>query len=859
MFRRTAPPPHRATVNGSLTTSALFGATWPLLLGAVVLMGLAQMAHKFAGAARATAIVESAWSRARSGAVASLTLYALRGDDAEFRRYQEQLDVIQSMRRARQAVSGPQDDVATAVAEMRRAGISDQDVDNLAFAHRWLIRSAPFAIRLATFHTLDENIDALDRLAHSLHDAGTLRTKQQATDALARIQVIDAALKENEDYFMTVLAQQARWVNRASTVVDIGAAMLLVLAGTLATRRALARMAHTEASLRRANERLDLANAGANEGVWDWNVQTMDFYWSPRLQAMLGYASREDFERDYGGVRSAHPDDRDRLRVALRDHLERRSPKLDIEYRVLCADGAYKWVQVRGQCVWDAAGQPLRVVGTMSDITDRKEAERLREHTVQMQLQAAENLDNALTGARAAHWAFAPKTGTVLHAHHWKELLGRDTMPDTFDEWMQLIHPNDRESRLFVLRQHLNNHTSHAESEFRMRHADGRWIQVRSYGRVLSRDASGAALYFAAVVMDISNQVNVRRLEQDQYRFLQAIVNSVDTGVLVANARSISFINAPLRRALGYGPHDSLHGMRLDDLIAECDRSEAAQRQAKALAGIPLPPRVMTLMSRDGASVRMLFNTSSFTWNDVPHIIASATPASETDALGMRIDEVQRRFDSVLLSELEQQQAHIARELHDSLGSVLAGASLILGSARQLVARETAGPLIDRAITQVTRAAEMSRALSHGLMPVGESSGGVAGALEQLAHDMSLVKGLHCEISIESSASEIDADTGTHVFRVAQEAINNATRHGKASQIDIALTLEDDHYLLSIEDNGTGFDVDTVPVVRPGIGLQSMMARAKAIRGSVEFHRAPGGGCTVVLAWPRHAQDPTLT
>lgn len=494
----------------------------------------------------------------------------------------------------------------------------------------------------------------------------------------------------------------------------------------------------------------------------------------------------------------------------------------------------------------------------MSDITDRKEAERLREHALQLQLQAAENLDNALTGARAAHWAFAPQTGAVLHAHHWKQLLGREIMPSTLDAWMQLVHPDDRRGRLFVLQQHLDNHISHAESEFRMQHADGRWIQVRSHGRVLSRDASGAALYFAAVVMDVSNQVSVRRLEQDQYRFLQAIVNGVDTGVMVASQKSISFINTPLRRALGYGPYDSLHGLLLSNIVADCDRVEAAQRQAKLLSGIPVPPRVMTLKARDGAEVRMVFNSSSFTWNNVPHIISSATPANEAEALGMRIDEVQRRFESVLLSELEHQQAHIARELHDSLGSVLAGTSLMLSSARQLIANETAGPLIDRSITQVTRAAEMSRALSHGLMPVGDESGGVVSALEQLAHNMSLVKGLQCDITIEADAADIGTESGTHVYRVAQEAINNATRHGKASHIDIALTLEDDHYLLSIEDNGCGFDVETVPVVRPGIGLQSMMARARAIRGSVEFLRTPGGGSTVVLAWPRNTGDPTL-
>ena len=130
------------------------------------------------------------------------------------------------------------------------------------------------------------------------------------------------------------------------------------------------------AELRSSQERYALAVRGANDGIWDWDLTAGNAYFSPRWKAMLGYAVEEIggspetewFER-------VHPDDVGRLRGAIERHLAGRAPHFESEHRIRHASGAYRWVLSRGVAIRDRDGVATRMAGSMSDITDRKDAE----------------------------------------------------------------------------------------------------------------------------------------------------------------------------------------------------------------------------------------------------------------------------------------------------------------------------------------------------------------------------------------------------------------------------------------------------------------------------------------------------
>lgn len=138
-----------------------------------------------------------------------------------------------------------------------------------------------------------------------------------------------------------------------------------------------------EAALRASEQRYALAARGANDGLWDWDLASDRVYYSPRWKAMLGYEEGEVGDQPHEWLSRVHSLDVGELRGAIQAHLAGRTPHLEHEHRVLHKDGDYRWVVCRGLAVRDAGGQPVRMAGSQTDVTDRKAAEaRLRDQAV---------------------------------------------------------------------------------------------------------------------------------------------------------------------------------------------------------------------------------------------------------------------------------------------------------------------------------------------------------------------------------------------------------------------------------------------------------------------------------------------
>ncbi|MEG4842292.1 PAS domain S-box protein [Microcoleus sp. B9-D4] len=142
-----------------------------------------------------------------------------------------------------------------------------------------------------------------------------------------------------------------------------------------------------EVALQESEERWELALRGSNDGVWDWNVNTNEVFFSARWKEMLGYEDHEIPNHLDEWSKRVHPDDLGWVMQVIQDHLEGKTPFYNTEYQVLCKDGSYKWILARGQALSDEAGRVVRMTGSHSDITERKKLEQ--------EIQAREQLLNA--------------------------------------------------------------------------------------------------------------------------------------------------------------------------------------------------------------------------------------------------------------------------------------------------------------------------------------------------------------------------------------------------------------------------------------------------------------------------------
>jgi PAS domain S-box-containing protein len=154
----------------------------------------------------------------------------------------------------------------------------------------------------------------------------------------------------------------------------------------------------TEAALRKSEERWQLVLHGTRDGIFDWNMSTDEMFVSAYLAQMLGYTDPNIIHNYETWHRLVHPEDIEQTLARWHKHLEQKTIPYKSEYRMRCQDGSYKWILARGQVQWDENGQPVRMVGSHQDISDRKQAEEEVKLllTLSQAINAAPDFDTAL-------------------------------------------------------------------------------------------------------------------------------------------------------------------------------------------------------------------------------------------------------------------------------------------------------------------------------------------------------------------------------------------------------------------------------------------------------------------------------
>jgi signal transduction histidine kinase len=203
---------------------------------------------------------------------------------------------------------------------------------------------------------------------------------------------------------------------------------------------------------------------------------------------------------------------------------------------------------------------------------------------------------------------------------------------------------------------------------------------------------------------------------------------------------------------------------------------------------------------------------------------------------------VQKKID------VENERSDIGKELHDNVNQLLGASMLYLDMARKDI--KNGEVYLIRSSEYTFTAIEEIRKLTKGLMADTIKDFGLCAAIEHIARDTmeSCPVKIHCKLvpSLEKAMSD---KFKMNAFRIVQEQLNNILKHANASDIHITTSEKDAVFVLSIADNGIGFD-SRKKMNHTGIGVSNIISRAESYRGTARFTTEPGKGCKLVITFP---------
>ncbi|GAB4347771.1 MAG: hypothetical protein Kow006_07860 [Gammaproteobacteria bacterium] len=293
-----------------------------------------------------------------------------------------------------------------------------------------------------------------------------------------------------------------------------------------------------EERLAEQQARFERAVRGSVNGIWDWDLVKDSLYLAPGFKELLGFGAEEtvDFRfRDF-----VHPEDRPAAIAAVRASLRSGDP-LDGEYRMRLKNGDYRWFQFRGTIFRDAQGKPSHFAGSMSDVTDRREAEEA--------LRANELRFRTIFAVAEVGITVAAPDGRLMQANPTVlQMLGYDpeTLPNI--NWQEIVHPEDRERLAALHRELLQGSRDHYRTVNRYRRSDGSYIWVDAT-TAAQRDTGGDLLYTVNVYSDISEQ----RRAEERLRQAATVFDSSHEGVIITDAAGkIIAVNPAFTEITGY-------------------------------------------------------------------------------------------------------------------------------------------------------------------------------------------------------------------------------------------------------------------------------------------------------------------
>ncbi len=615
------------------------------------------------------------------------------------------------------------------------------------------------------------------------------------------------------------------------------------------------------------SNRMRRAIEASNDGIWEWNIQTDQVWYSPQLLRMIGRDTHEPAKYSLW-YEHIHPDDRAMVESTIEKHFAN-NERYDLVYRGIAESKQYEWFNARGDTLFDDAGQPLLMSGTLKNINQLKQLEaELNEQT--------RFLNEVLEKSLCAVYLFDFNTQSVTYVNPAFEQITGYSLADvqqtsSDSDLNKVIHPKDLE----CFQHHVNmvknsDPLTEFDLEYRMLHKNGNPVWCYTRSSIYSKGSDGTAKEMLGTFFDITtlkDREDHIRLLMEEYSttFEQAAVGIAH---IDAEGRFIK-VNQKLCQILGYSEPQMLL-KTFADIIHEDDRSFSMQKLNELVGGD---------CSQFTAEKRYICASGNVIWM---HITVSAVreySGGVRHFVTVLEDITQRKKIELQLADsnsaLERFAYSASHDLQEPLRKISAFAGLLESRLKDKLDDPDARFQLDRISSSAKRMGQMIQSLlqlsRYTRKSLDKEHCMLSEVVDQVKEDAS------ASIARHNATVEVVSDIELYVEvngfqQVVRNLVSNAMHYAKPGiKSHISITgypAADGKVAISVKDNGPGFNTKfaeeifepfrrLVGVDKPGSGMGLAICRqiVQAHNGTIKALSEAGLGAEFIIELPSQSRE----
>lgn len=330
-------------------------------------------------------------------------------------------------------------------------------------------------------------------------------------------------------------------------------------------------------------------------------------------------------------------------------------------------------------------------------------------------------------------------------------------------------------------------------------------------------------------------------LAESEEKFRTLVEQSM-VGVYILQDDNFIYVNPGFEKISGYAKEELIGHMSFEDLIHETDIETIRENYDSGVSGEKITAQYMLrLIHGSGELKHIEIILSTILFKNKPAIIGTAV-----DVTG-RIEE-DKRIEQAIIDAQEKERLQIGMELHDNVKQILGASIMQLDILKHHLNDESAAfTMIDALKKYNSEAVTELRRLSHQLAPSLDINQTLEDKITVLAANMNIANRLKIDIDVDTATGTLNNKTQLAFYRIIQEQLNNIVKYAKANQVTIKVKPSAQNIILSITDDGLGFDAT---MKKEGIGLENIRRRAGLLDGKAKIESAPGKGCLVIVEIP---------